>query len=249
MTFINCGKFTSRGEWTHPGFVLDDSELIVVTQGEFELWEDGSTYRLEPGSVLLLEPYKPHHGVGVSLERVSFYWIHFTAEKLPTIKLLRLSEQYTVTLLCRQLLHYSAGGFDGEVNDSLLRVLIAELEHQSSAAMTEGNLAAKAAEWIRINSDRPLTAADLTERFGYNEDYLSRLLNRQYGKGLKQLISEKRMNYLKRRLTETELTLTQISDEAGFADCKLFLKYFRYHEGITPTEYRSIFRVGHTNNR
>ena len=63
------------------------------------------------------------------------------------------------------------------------------------------------------------------------------------------MIVDRRMDYLKFLLTEREFTLTEIADRGGFADVKLFLKFFAYHEGITPTRFREVYKNGHTNNR
>lgn len=42
--------------------------------------------------------------------------------------------------------------------------------------------------------------------------------------------------------------MQEIAAKSGFSDYKLFLKYFRYHEGVTPSEFRSAYYKIHTNN-
>ncbi len=249
MRFINAGKFTSRGEWSHPEFTLDscDTELIIVTEGCFEMSVGAEQFSLQPGSVLFIEPSKKHRGIGVSEERVSFYWLHFEPDAPIATRSGELKEPYHAILLCRQILHYqesiSAAG------EKLTEVLLLEILSQLDGFEPATGLAERVVEWVRINSDRALEIADVTERFGYSEDYLTRLPRRSCGLGLKQLISEKRMNHLKKQLLESEMTLTEIADSSGFSDVKLFLKYFAYHESITPTEFRKLYRTGHTNNR
>ena len=66
---------------------------------------------------------------------------------------------------------------------------------------------------------------------------------------LKSIIDEKRLHEIKRMLLESEWTLMQIADRVGMQDYKLFLKFFKYHEGITPTEFRRLYQAMHTNNR
>lgn len=253
--YCNSGKFTSRDVWTHPDHMNETTELITVTEGSFCIEEktaDGfRTFELEPGDIIYLDAGKLHRGVGLSSERVSFYWTHFylpTGESMP-IKHLRLKDIYSVTLLCRQILHYEAKRASSEVMDSLLCVLNSEIASQNKKREPLDSLSEKIVEWLRINPDRQLNSADVSERFGYNEDYISRLLKQQYGHGLKQMIVAKRMDYLRFMLLETERTLTEIASQGGFSDVKLFLKFFSYHEGITPTRYREIYKNGHTNNR
>lgn len=246
--YVYAGYFTSRGEWIHPVSCNDTGQIIIVTAGEFEIEEDGTTYTLEPGSVMFLDPGKIHGGVRPTGERVSFYWIHWRSEDYPRYKVFMLRDRYPVLLACRQLLHYTGRGFGSDVADALLTVLLAEVGSQYSESADEDASAAKICEWIRINSDRPLTAADVSERFGYSVDYTSRLLRVTTGMGLKAVISEYKMNLIKQLLLESERSLQEIAAKSGFSDYKLFLKYFRYHEGVTPSEFRSAYYKIHTNN-
>ena len=253
--YHNGGKFTSRGEWIHPEIRIETTELIFVTEGRFRLEEEselGNTlYELEAGDIIYLYPGRLHRGIGVSDEKVSFYWFHFDLDDSDTldIKQLRLRETYPVSLLCRQIMHYEERGFDKETLNCLFSVLMSEIDSQNIKREPDDKLAEKVVEWVRINSDRPLTTTDISDRFGYNEEYVSRLLKEKYGHNLKWIITERRMEHLKYLLAESELTLTDIALSCGFQDVKLFRKFFRYHEGITPTAYRENYRNGHTNNR
>lgn len=248
------GRFTSRSEWIHPERLGSSYELIVVTEGRVWIEEEGVEYDLSPGQTLLLEPNKRHRGVRPTSERVSFYWIHFEDFDFEACECLQkcmtLTDSYAVTLLCRQLLYYHQAGHEGQVLDALLYVLLAELEDQARRARGDmSRLADQIREWIRINSDRELKVADVSARFGYNVDYLSRLYRKCYGHGLKTEIDEMKMREIKKLLLESDLTLEQICSRTGMSDYKLFLKFFKYHEGITPSEFRRLYSMVHTNNR
>ena len=41
----------------------------------------------------------------------------------------------------------------------------------------------------------------------------------------------------------------RMAKAAGFDDYRAFLKFFRYHEGLTPTEFRNLYYNTHTNNK
>ena len=248
VKYGNGGLFTSRGEWIHPEATNRSTQIILVTDGEFELEENGEIYQLAPGKGIFLDAGIPHRGVESNDSRVSFFWFHFAIDELPKVKCFTLRDHFPVILLCRQLLHYAELRFDPIVTDSLMRVLLAEILSQIVLDESEHALVSKICEWIRINSDRTLNAPEISERFGYNEDYISRLLKTHTGHTLKSMIDEYKMNRIKALLLETEKTLSDISAHTGFKDYKLFLKFFKYHEGVTPTEYRSIYYRVHTNN-
>ncbi|MCI8388441.1 MAG: AraC family transcriptional regulator [Clostridiales bacterium] len=244
-----AGAFTSRGEWIHPEITIETYEIIIVFEGEFIIEENGKEYLLKSGDGIILEPGKLHRGVEPTNERVSFYWIHFKSDKAIQIKQFTLRDRYPVTLLCRQLLHYGGCGFDTDVVTSIVYVLLQEINSQIFIGDSDDILVNQIREWIRINSDRNMNAADLAERFGYSEDYISRLFKSKTGKSLKMIIDEYKMNHLKWLLLESELSLSEVADSAGFSDYKLFLKYFKYHEGMTPTEFRKVYYSKHTNNK
>ena len=55
------------------------------------------------------------------------------------------------------------------------------------------------------------------------------------------------MDYIKKQLLTDGASLAEVATAAGFEEYKYFLKYFRYHEGMTPTEFRAIFSKTHIN--
>jgi len=247
-----AGRFTSREEWIHPEATLETTELIIVTEGTVSIEEGETRYALTKNSVLFLRPGIPHRGYQTSTERTSFYWMHlkhFDAVDWETKRYFTLPEPHRACMLFRQILSFMTDGFGDDVRDRLTYVLLAELSRQSAGSGREGAPAFRIREWIRINSDRALSASDVARHFSYNEDYISRLLKRYCGCSLKTLISRMRMDHVRYLLAETDLTLAEIGDRSGFADYKQFLKYFKYHEGCTPSEFRKTYCSIHTNNR
>lgn len=254
VKFYRAGKFTSRGEWMHPDIAVPTTEIIAATDGSFGIEEDGIPYTVSAGDVLILDHDRPHRGTFVSKSKVSFYWIHINGfdsrDGGAPAKHFTLRDPHHVSILCRQLLHYATVDAGGEMTDCLARVLLHELKHQSDAEGSGDNvLAARVIEWIRANSHSGVTASDVAGHFGYNEDYISRLLKRYCGCGLKAKIDELRLMFIEHRLLESDMTLSEIAYDAGFHDYKLFLKFFKYHAGMTPGEYRKIFYAIHTNSR
>jgi len=254
IKFVAAGKFTSRGEWIHPDVSVPTTEIVLVTDGVLNIEEYGVRYSLKPDDVLFLKADTRHRGFEATTDKTSFYWIHLSgydenAERAPR-KHFTLREPYHAALLCRQLLHYSATSRHDDVIGHLISVLLYELYIQSHPENDGDNaLARRIVEWIRINSDRDITAADVAAQFGYNEDYVSRLLKKHYGGGLKSQISEQKMSLIGKLLLETDMPLSQIADVVGFTDYKLFLKFFKYHSGMTPGQFRRVYYAVHTNNR
>lgn len=249
---VQCGRFASRGEWTHPKVVGRHYELIFIIEGEAWISEEGVEYHLEEGDILVLEPGKEHWGYKVSKKKVSFYWLHFDAP-WPSLdrfaKTMRLKDKDAVAILCRQITSYEVRKFGREVMNSLLFVLLSELERQTGIGMDDGYLPTRIHEWIRINSDKNIKVSDISRHFGYNVDYLSRIFRKAYGHTIKNEIDTRRLKEIRYCLMESNVTLYEISERFGFDDYKVFLKFFKYHEGMTPSEYRRAYHKMYTNNR
>ena len=249
--YVNGGRFSSRAPWIHGGWIGKHYELILVAEGEMWMREDGIDYPLSEGMILVLEPNKFREGYKVSEKKVSFYWIHFDVPD-PDLSMLnktmKLSDPQSVEMLCRQMIYYEVKKFDRSVRNALLHVMLSELARQSADISKVDPLAARVHEWMRINFDRIGSATEVAEHFGYNTDYMSRLYKKNYGVSIKKAIDENKMKRIKHYLLETDRTLREISEAVGMSDYKIFLKYFRYHEGVTPSEYRKLYRIIHTNN-
>jgi len=72
--YMGGGRFTSRAPWIHKSVPGEYYELMLVTEGEMWMREDGVDYPLTKDMVLVLEPGKIREGYRVSKNRVSFYW-------------------------------------------------------------------------------------------------------------------------------------------------------------------------------
>ena len=251
VKYIHGGKFISRGQWKHPDRVIDSTEIIIATKGKFYIQIGDIEHIVTQGDVIRLDSGVRHFGTRMSNSDVSFYWIHFSGalnDELPPVffhpESITQAEQ-----IARQLLHYAnTDGYPQEATECLLKVLLIELnaENLKSGAVNH-RLFSTVKEWVRVNCDLPIKVSDVASQFNYNEDYLNRVFRQFHPKGLKSYIDEMKMQRIKNDLINETKPLTEIASKYGFSDYKYFLKYFKYHEGITPTKYRQIYYNVHTN--
>lgn len=251
--YIHGGRFMSRGTWQHGARTIDSYEYILVTEGQVFFSLGGEDMTLSPGDVLRIDPGMAHSGTRPSDGPVGFYWVHFTTDCPAELPPRRLHPESTAQaeLLCRQLLHCAnTEGYPRESTDCLVRLLIMELTFAARrGADTAHRLYAEVREWVRINADLPLRVSDVAAHFHYNADYLNRLFRRAGSGGLKAYIDHAKMERIRSELAQTSCSLEEVAQNCGFSDYKYFLKYFKYHEGISPTAYRELFCHTHLNNR
>ncbi len=266
FTYVYGGKFSSQGAWIHPRGNYETWELIYMISGCAYLYEGETRIAARAGDCVLFSANREHGGYRYSGEGtddgeiVSFFWIHgsLQTEAVPeafsSLPLYARGMEYTqIPYLCRQLLHISdLHSYPRSMSDALLGMIFTEYAIATQTGREPGTpedrLINDIAEYIRINANTALQVSAVAKHFGYHEDYLARLFRRIRGIGIKAYIDEMRMTHIRSQLLSTDAPLKSIAAQSGFDDYKAFLKYFVYHESMTPTELRERFYRTHTNN-
>ncbi|MBO5939289.1 MAG: helix-turn-helix transcriptional regulator [Clostridia bacterium] len=250
IKFQYAGLFQSTSPWIHPDRTENTYEIIYVSRGEVHLREGDQNYRLVPGELLLLSPGVRHYGTKHT-QGVRFYWLHFhiLSGELPFEK--RYFEHFDAPYLFKELLHYSnLPDAPRELIDSILLHALADLFRLSREQDASGNeRAEKIYEWIRINASAKLKVSDVAKAFGYTNDHLSRICKKHWGAGARVLIDRILLARAKSILCNSDRYVKEIAAQLSFSSDKSFLEFFRYHEGISPTEFRNRFSKIHMNNK
>lgn len=251
IRYVSAGKFISRDAWIHTKRTMSSHELIFPVSGQVHIALGDQPYVVNPGEMLHIAPGVLHQGTQVSTSHISFYWVHFIGDAPQIPILFRQADPSRTEILCRQLLHCAQSpGYPRDCADYFVRLLLIELIVQQNADHAATNvLCASVEEWIRGNCTRPIKVTDVANYFNFNPDYLNRVFRRYHPEGLKTYINKTRLQLIRQALASTDQTLQQISRQFGFQDYKYFLKYFRFHEGVTPTEFRNAYYQEHINWR
>lgn len=84
----------------------------------------------------------------------------------------------------------------------------------------------------------PLQIADLARHFGYNKDYLSRLMVSTLGFGFKQYLGILRARHAANLIRSTDDRLSDIGCACGFHTQRTFDRVFKAQYGMTPAQYK-----------
>lgn len=123
-----------------------------------------------------------------------------------------------------------------EMLDCLTKLILIEF-FSNSSLLKSNPIAEKTVAFINANCHTAITEKQISEKIGYNADYLNRVFKSNFSKSIKQYIDEKRMEFIKNFMLYDNLTLKEIAAKSGFSEYKYFLKFFKYHEKITPSEF------------
>ncbi|MBS7223891.1 MAG: response regulator [Clostridiaceae bacterium] len=97
---------------------------------------------------------------------------------------------------------------------------------------------AAAVRFIRSHFSEQLTLAQTAEQAGLTQNYFSSLFKQEIGMGFSSYLTDCRLKYVCRRLTQSSDIIKQIAADAGFLDYQHFCRTFKKHLGVSPAEFR-----------
>lgn len=102
----------------------------------------------------------------------------------------------------------------------------------------------RALRYIDANIKRNISIEDIGEYCHLNKYYLCHLFKSVVKMTISKYIRVKRISLAKKELEETDISISQISENAGFNSVSYFGKIFYEDEGVTPSEYRKMSKDG-----
>lgn len=100
----------------------------------------------------------------------------------------------------------------------------------------------KVKEYVTANCERELSLAEIADIAGMSPSSLSRFFKTATGKTLTAYILEIRLGIAARDLVNTTNTISEICYSSGFNNVSNFNRLFKKSKGITPKEFRKIYK-------
>lgn len=162
-----------------------------------------------------------------------------------------------INILFNQLQHVAnANYYTSQSAHYLITTILIEISQQAITSFfrldnkqSKNVNISKIQEWIRAHIMNDISVSEVAQKFNYNKDYLSRVFKQKTGVNLSDFIQEKKISKSKEMLTNTTMSVKEISQILSFNDDKYFMKLFKKDEKMTPTEFRNAFYKSHINNR
>ena len=95
--------------------------------------------------------------------------------------------------------------------------------------------------YLQENLTEEISLSILSDHFHLNPQYISQLFKNEIGVGFLAYLTNIRMEKAKKLLLSTSLSITEIAEQSGYGDYRVFTKVFKKSEGITPSQYRRDF--------
>lgn len=97
----------------------------------------------------------------------------------------------------------------------------------------------KMKRYISLNADHSITVEEVAKSVGFCSRHLSRIVCRELGVGVKELIVNARVEYIRRLLEDRHQTLEMVAMQSGFTNTGAMNLFYKRATGETPTSYRN----------
>jgi AraC-like DNA-binding protein len=269
---LNGGLFVSPGFGIHAVRVIDSYELIFVTRGHLDMFEDQRRFHLERNQTLLLCPGLRHGGLLPYPADVNFYWVHFRIAAaaahsgvapggtpdvplaVPRVTSVRDPEALS-ELFRRFISDQESGILDPLSAGHLVALMVCMIseEAQGTGAFGTGGekktLADAVHRYIDANYAKPITTSAIAHELRYNADYLERVFHGHWRMSIIEALHQKRIGMARASLNgEPEKNINEIAFECGYTDPGYFRRMFKRLTGLTPREFRTLYARTHINS-
>ena len=98
----------------------------------------------------------------------------------------------------------------------------------------------KVIDYVDSHLSEDISLEQMADYSGVSSFYLSKLFKEEKGVTFINFISDKRLEKARQLLSDTELSIKEITAEVGYNDQNYFSRIFKNKYGISPKEYRQI---------
>ena len=244
-------QYQSRNTLDFPQHLHNVLEIVFMRSGTATVISGGRRYPLQTGDIFLSFPNLPHgyeDSRDVTCDVVIIpatylsVWRSQLSQKLPICPILPKGSWEATGLdrLMAMVREERKKLADG-VKQGYALVIAGKLLPLVKLADRDTGTSTTLQILLQYLSDHyrePLSRRELARAMGYNESYISHLFSQQLGTTLKDYLTSLRLRDARELLTETDMTVSQISLLLGFGSIRSFNRAFAAHTGTSPTAYR-----------
>lgn len=241
-------------------------EIIYTLEGSMTHTVDGVSHTLMPGEVGIIGPGVYHKekpsglhdiavDIGINLEMIPpgfqnllsqlsvLNKVIHSAPSLPYIQV-RFgtdSDTHEYGLLFTQ--DYYLRDDRGLTAELLLHLFLTSINRaaEENGILSEQRSALKIPQVLRYiqNHYADVTLDELSKKFGYVPEHLSRVIKEHCGIGFSKYRNRERLTASAGLLIGTDMSVTSIAAEVGIQSLSNFYRLFQDGFGVTPVEYRA----------
>lgn len=227
-----------------PVFVIE-----YVLNGSGSVTDGDRTFVVNKGDAYFLHAGNHHEIYPVGNQQWRKIWMNFHGELAAALtkcyKLDEISYFPKLNILPHmEEIHQILSNFDNlhEAYDRCVQVFVRILQQMYKEVYlkpsTKLTLAEEIKEYIDNYPGADISLDDLSQRIHCSKSYAIRTFRKKYNMTPYVYIQKKKIELAKNLLTETALSVNEISEQLGFCDSHYFSRFFKQNEQTSPATYR-----------
>ena len=115
---------------------------------------------------------------------------------------------------------------------------------KDNTSLYDDSVTAKVIYFLQKNNrfTQKVSLDEIAEYVSYSKYYTSSMFHKQYGMTIQDFIINQRIEYAKRLIIETDLSITEIVLESGFASTSNFYSKFIKYTGCSPLKFKKDYK-------
>ena len=238
-------------------------EILYIFGGERILIAEKKQYVLNKNSVALVQPYTLHKTIESAeykQKKYRKYMINFTKDFIGNFQtamevdvfsafqrnqvLFQLNDEEAdfVKNIMMEMKKYNNA--ENSCDVQVFRLLLCSLltffakKSEKETVYNDNILIDKIVDYLEKNYAQEITLDTLAKRFYISKYEISRMFTKNVGISFIEYLTRVRIENSKKLLLDTSLSITQISELAGFNSSSNFARVFKKITGVAPVQYR-----------
>lgn len=251
---LNVASAKYGGDWHSVPHTHNHVELFYIIGGKGQFLINDDLYPVNTNHLVIINPNVIHTEVSLNAQPLEYIVLGIDGIELSIndtangqFCILDHFESVDISSCLRNILRemeMKQPGYE-DVCQAFMEILIIRLMRSTGLSVPNGipsvsshRQCAAIHRYIDLHFKESLTLDLLAEEAHMNKHYLSHAFKREYGISPINYMISRRIEESKYLLTETDLSLSQISQLLGFSSLSYFSQVFRKSQSIPPIEYR-----------
>ena len=256
-------KFCNQNTFIAPHLHINWYELTVILGGKGKIYTNSKTHYVDiaEGDIYLSFPADIHTIESDSENPLKYSFLSFVLEGTPFDEQFkqitqdfyepekRIFRDRNISFLLELLLSefmsvsYKQEEMMSHIFNQILIFTCRKFLYQSQNTLPANiskneMLCYSIMRYIDANIFQIKNFSDIADYFNYNYSYLSKVFKQTTKITILEYLSKKKLERAKILINEGKLSLTKIAETLNYASIYSFSKSFKYHFGISPTEYK-----------
>lgn len=252
----NIRAFQTYG-MNFPAHLHVQLELVYVLEGKIQMTIQDMEYTFYKGDFILIFPNTIHsYSSSFTMNALNnsvltvISGVMLAGEYLNTLMNYRLRKPYIRSKNLHDDVVFAMNALVKEMNDSkslyvskaylqlILARTIPSLELVKYQSLDSHDLAHRIVNYISLCFREPLSLDILATELGISRYYLSRVFSSKLNSNFNDYVNNIRVSYASTLILTTDMSITQICNDAGFNSLRTFNRVFKDNFHMTPSEYR-----------